>query len=242
MLCITVASQKGGVTKSSIALAEAALLAQRHRVAIVDLDPEGYATTLGLGQEKSADPLNDAPIRLHYPQLTGGELLLFAGGDAVDLADEAAIAAHIARAGRSADIVVIDTPPNGRSAAVAAALRAATLVVCPIVPEFQSLLGMQRLMATARALGATAPVRVLLSRWEARTVLAQDVHQQFVTTSPGLALSAIIPKDQRAAEAMAAGCPVPLYAKRSAAAAAYRTATYEIAALAGLHLPKGHLT
>lgn len=241
MIVIVSASQKGGVTKTSHALAGASLLAQRHRVAIVDLDPEAYATTLGLGQPKAADPLREEPRRIQHSRLANGELWLFAGGDAVDMASEAAIRAHIARASGVGDIVVIDTPPNGRSAAVAAALRTASVVVAPVIPEFQSLLGLQRLMATARLLGSQAPIRALLSRWEVRTVLAQDVHQQLVAAHPGLALSSIVPRDQRAAEAMAAGCPLPFYAKRSAAAAAYRTATYEIAALAGLHLPQGVL-
>ena len=205
MIIIVSASQKGGVTKSTHALAGCALLAQRHRVALLDLDPEAYATTLGLGQQKSANPLHAAPRRIEYSQLNGGELWLFAGGDAIDIASEAAIRAHIARAAVVADVVIIDTPPNGRSAAVAAALRAATIIVAPVIPEFQSLLGLQRLMATAHSLGVQAPVRALLSRWESRTVLAQDVHQQLVSAHPGLILSSIVPRDQRAAESMAAG-------------------------------------
>lgn len=240
-MIITSASCKGGVAKTSGALALAALLARHFRVAFLDLDKEAFATTMGLGQLLAADPLNDPPLIVPTGTTRGGELLLFAGSRALRNADETALSRHIGRASLAADIVVIDTPPDGSSPAVRAAIRAATVVVVPVLPDFAAMAGMQRLLSTASQLNAQAPVRALLSRWEARTRLAQDVHQQIVATSPNIALSAIVPRDQRVVEAMAAGSPVPLYAKRSPATAAYRTATYEIAALAGLSIPLGVL-
>ena len=240
-IVLTIASRKGGVTKTSSALTLAALLALRLRVIVVDLDEEAYATTLGLGQEKAHEPLIADPVRIAHRSLAaaGGELLLLAGGDAIGAASEQEVARHLARAATLADVVIVDTPPNGRSGALTAALRAASAIVVPMTPDFPSLQGAERLIASARTLGVRAPVRTLLSRWEPRTVLAQDVHRQLVTAQPGLVLSAVIPKDQRMAEAMAAGCPVPLYARRAPAVAAFRTATYEVAALAGLSIPVG---
>lgn len=239
-MIITTASQKGGVGKSSTAVSVASLLALRfpRRVAVLDLDKEAFATTMALGQNVAGDPLRDEPLVIPKGA-AGAELLLFAASAAIGLADESALSRHIARAAAVAEVVVIDTPPDGHSPAVLAALRAASAIVVPVTPDFQAMAGMERLRATAARLGVQAPVRALLSRWEARTRLAQDVHQQLVVRSPGIALSSIVPRDQRAAEAMAAGCPVPVFAKRSAATAAYRTATYEIAALAGLTLPSG---
>jgi chromosome partitioning protein len=241
LMIITSASQKGGVTKSSAALALASLFALRYRVAFLDLDKEAFATTMGLAQRVAADPLHDEPVRVSIGAPSAGELLLFAGSGAIGGADEEALARHIVRASQMADVVVIDTPPDGSSPAVLAALRAATVVVVPVTPEFDAMTGMQRLLATASRLGVVAPVRTLLSRWDARTRLAQDVHQLIVARNPGITLSAIVPRDQKAAEATAAGCPVPFYAKRSAAATAFRTATYEIAALTGLSIPQGAL-
>jgi cellulose biosynthesis protein BcsQ len=238
---ITSASNKGGVTKTSNALAIAALLAFYFRVAIIDLDKEAFATTMGLGQLLAADPLNDAPVIVPTGTKRAGELLLFAGSAALGCADEAALSRHIVRATEVADIVVIDTPPDGSSPAVRAATRAASVVVVPVLPDFAAMAGMQRLLATASELNPQVPVRALLSRWEARTRIAQDVHQQIVASNPGITLSSVVPRDQRAVEAMAAGCPLPVYAKRSPASAAYRTATYEIAALAGLSIPQGVL-
>lgn len=153
-------------------------------------------------------------------------------------ASEDAVAAHLARCAASADILFVDTPPNCRHPAVRAALRAATVVVAPVLPEFQALAGMEKLLATCQSLDVKAPVRALFSRWEASTVLARDVHRELVTAHPGMALSTTVPKDQRAAEAPAAGLPVTLYAPHSPSAVAYRAALYEIAATGGLRLPK----
>lgn len=237
-MILTFASGKGGIGKSSGALAAAALLARGYRVAFCDLDPDAYATVMGLGQTAHASPLAAHPLPIAHPLLPDGKLLLFPGGDSIADADELAVGAHLARCAAHADIVVVDTPPNRRSPAVAAALRMATVVVIPVVGEYQALAGMQKLMDSMRAFGATAAVRALLSRWEAQTVLARDVHRDLVTSYPGVALSAAIPRDQRVAEAPAAGLPVTLYAPRSAAAEAYRTATREIAATGGLRIAK----
>jgi chromosome partitioning protein len=240
VIIIVFASAKGGVGKSAAALATAGLLARHYRTTFIDLDPDGYATTMGLGESAVFDPLVAAPIAITHRLLTGGgSLHLLPSGERLDLASEPAIAAHIKRGAALADVVVVDTPPDRRRPTVTAALRAASVVVVPVLPEYQALSGLERLMETTRHLGVRAPIRALLVRWEPRTVLAQDVQRQLVTEHPGLAVSAIVPKDQRVAEAPAAGLPVTLYAPRSTASLAHRTATYEIAATAGLTIPKG---
>jgi chromosome partitioning protein len=241
MLCVTLASGKGGACKSTSALAVAGILAQHYRVGLLDLDPEAFATTMGLGQAEAADPLSAEPIVIKHPLLARGTLTLFPGGEPIDQATRAQIAAHIQRARRAVDILIIDTPPDRRRPTVLEALRAASVVVVPLPAEFQMLSGLEKLRATAEAVGSTAPIRALLSRWEPKTLLAQDVQRAMVTRFPGMAISAAIPKDQRAAEAPAAGLPVTLYAPRSAASAAFRIATCEIAASGGLRIPKEFL-
>jgi hypothetical protein len=56
---------------------------------------------------------------------------------------------------------------------------------------------------------------------------------------PGILVPVAVPRDQRAAEAPAAGVPVTLLAPRSRASVAYSTAAYDIAASAGIRIPKG---
>lgn len=237
-MIITFASGKGGVAKSTSALATAGLLARSYRVAFVDLDPDCYATTMGLGQSVQADPLAAPALPIVHPLLTGGQLLLHAGGEAIDTASEAAIVAHLEHCAAAVDIVVVDTPPDRRRPTVLAALRAATVVLVPIMPEYQALAGLEKLFETCRSLGTTAPVRALLSRWEPRTLLAQDVQRDLVSAYPGATLSMAIPRDQRAAEAPAVGLPVTLCSPRSPSALAFRTAVHELVATGGVRIPK----
>jgi chromosome partitioning protein len=240
---ITLASGKGGVGKTTGALAIAALLAKRYRVSLVDFDPESYATGMGLNLETfpKPDPLHAAPEQYIDLEVAGGSLCVFAGGPEIDDASDSDIEAHIARAADISDIVVVDTPPDRRRPAVTTALRLASVLVIPITPEFQSISGMEKLLETSRSVGSRAVPRALLSRWEPRTNLARDVQRELVSRHPGLAVSVAIPRDQRAAEAPASARPVTLLAPRCAAAEAYRTATYEIAASAGLLIPRGGL-
>ena len=238
-MIITFSTSKGGGVKTTGAVAAAGLLAQHYRVAVADFDPDAYTTVMGLGQSASHDPLTADPIRITHPLIERGELWLHPGGDAIDTASEAELAAHLALCAAPVDFLIVDTPPDRRRPTVIAALRAADIVVIPVVPEYQGLAGLEKLMDTCRALGIRAKVRALRSRWEANTVLARDVERDLVTSHPDKVISVAVPKDQRAAEAPAAGLPVTLYAPRCPASLAYRTAVHEIAATGGVHIPRG---
>ena len=226
---IVFANGKGGVGKSSSALAVAASIARRAHVVVVDLDPEGFATVMGLGQRLSRDPFNSTPVGISHRALAGaGSLRLIPSSTELHLLSEEAIHRRLEYAASVADIVVVDTPPNRRAAAVQAALRGATTVVVPIIPEFQALAGWYRIFEAARSLGLSVPMRALLCRWEPRTTLASEVHRELITRHPGAVLSAVVPRDQRAAEASAKGLPVNLYSPRCRASRAYELAALEL--------------
>lgn len=238
-MTLTWAIRKGGSGKTTGALAVAAWLAQRFRVLVVDLDPDAFATTMGLGQSVHPDPLAASAIPIPHRDSKVGHLMLLPGGEAIDRASQSDIEAHIQRASNLADIVVVDTPPDGRRPTVLGALVKATVTIVPVIPDYQSLAGLEKLLQTSASLGLSTPVKALRSRWEPRTLLAQDVEHDLVTTRPGMALTTFVPKDQRAAESPAAGVPLPMYAKQSAASLAYRLAAIEISAIAGQPIPRG---
>lgn len=226
---IVFANGKGGVAKTSSALAVAASVARRHHVVVVDLDPDGFATAMGLGQRLAHDPFISTSVAISHPLLSGpGSLRLVPSSSRLHLLSEGAILRRLDYARSLADIVVVDTPPDRRSAAVQAALRAATTIVVPIIPEFQALAGWYRITETAESLGTPAARRALLCRWESRTTLASDVRLELDTHHPGVALSAVVPRDQRAAEASAKGLPVNLFAPSCRAARAYDLAALEL--------------
>lgn len=238
-MIISLCSAKGGVSRSTGSLGLAGALARAFRTAVVDLDADAYSTEMGLAQSPCDDPLNAPPITFTHPRIREGNLILFRGGDALDRASDTEIASHIERARCAADIVVIDTPPDRRRPTVTMAMAAADVVVIPVLPEFQAVSGLERILCTMAEMRLNAPVRALLSRWEAQTRLARDVQLELLAQHPGLVVPIAVPRDQRAAEAPAAGVPVTLLAPRSRAATAYSTAVYDIAASAGLRIPKG---
>jgi cellulose biosynthesis protein BcsQ len=240
MACtIALASGKGGVGRSMVGVTASSMLAQRYTVGLVDLDPEAYATTMGLAQPPASDPLSAPGIRITHPRHESAQLTLWAGGEALDSASEVEMDEHVARCAAAVDVLVIDTPPARRSPTVRAALRAASVVVVPMLADFQAFSGYEKILATCAEIGVSAPVRVLFTRWDQRTRLAADVQQQLGACHPGAAVAMPIPRDQRVPEAAAFGVPAPWFAPSSRAVTAMRTALYEIAGSGGLQIPRG---
>jgi chromosome partitioning protein len=236
---IAFGSGKGGVGRTSASVNISALMAERYGVGLLDLDPDAYATTMGLGQPPAADPLSAPGIPITHPRNRSVRFTLWAGGEALDSASESEMAEHVARCAAAVDVLVIDTPPARRSPTVRAALHAASVIVVPVLADFQAFSGYEKILSTCAEVGVSAPVRVLFTRWDQRTRLAADVQQQLGACHPGAAVSMPIPRDQRVPEAAARGVPAPWFAPSSRAVTAMRTALYEIAGSGGLQIPRG---
>jgi septum site-determining protein MinD len=232
---ISLASAKGGVGKTTAAISLLAWLTEMYgglRIALVDLDPEGYATAMGLGQPLAANPLHATPISV--AMRNGRTALLFPGGDATADASERELVAHIQRGAHVADVVLVDTPPTRRSDAVRAALRAAHVIVTPVMPEPQAYGGFTRVLAQTSEMRVTAPVVALFSRWEARTVTARSIHMHMLASPAHEKLDPIVPRDERVVKAMVKAIPVPVAAPDSPASRAYHLAAIELARLTNL--------
>ncbi|HEY9225362.1 MAG TPA: ParA family protein, partial [Gemmatimonadaceae bacterium] len=230
-----VASDKGGTGRTTASLGLAALFAMRpvpDKVALVDLDPAGYATLLGLGQSLASNPLSCSPVAI--PLRARGVLELFPAGRALAHASASQIRAHISRAKASADLVIIDTPPTRASPLVGEALHAATHVVSPVLPDFQSYSGFTGILADILATVPSTPVHALLSRWEPHTVVARSIEAIMRRTPTFTTLTAVVPRDKRVVESMATATPVPVGAPRSRASAALRLAAIQLATIANI--------
>jgi chromosome partitioning protein len=238
---IAVANQKGGVGKTTTAINLAtALAACGKRVLIVDLDPQGNAST-GLGVERGdrktgayevlidsvAIPEATKPTNVPNmwivpttPDLAGAEIEL------IDLTRrEFRLRDALAKTTLSYDFILIDCPPS-LTLLTLNAMVAADCVLVPLQCEFYALEGLSQLMKTIeRVKQKLNPVLeiqgVVLTMFDKRSSLneqvASDVRQHFGDKVYDTA----IPRNVRIAEAPSYGMPALLYDIRCAGSQAY---------------------
>jgi len=231
---VALTSGKGGVGKTTLALALAAAWRREGlAVAVVDFDPQGGAT-LAAGVRPPADPLEAPPVAAHG-------FTLWPAGRGLAAADADALAVRLARArympapgALAPDVVVVDCSPALTDALHAAALPDADPVVVVARLDAAGLPNVAEAVALARDLGR--PVRVVPT-FDARTGLAREA-LAFLRGRYGDAVTAaVIPTDARAAEAPGRGAPVLDTAPRSKVAAAVRQLAAELLATPRVRVP-----
>jgi len=214
-------SGKGGVGKSTLALALADVWATRgRRVALVDFDPQGGAT-LAAGIVRPDDPLAAPPVGVHgFTLWPGGRALALATGD------ELAQRLEAARAG--ADVVLVDCSPALTDAAHAVALPGASRVLVVARCDAAGLPNVAEAVQVAEA--ARVPYSVVPT-FKGTTGLTREA-LAFLRGRYGVAVSrAEVPTDAKAAEAAGRGAPVTTTARRSRVAEAVRALVAELEAL-----------
>jgi chromosome partitioning protein len=216
---LALASGKGGVGKSTLALAIAAALVDRgHAVALVDSDPQGGATrSLGVavppGETVTADP-----VAVHG-------FTLYPAGRALAGADVATHAARLEDARGVGAWVVVDLSPALTDAAHAAAFAVADLVLVVARCDAAGLGNVAETVELALAMGRRV---VVVPTFDGRTGLSREAHA-FLRGRYGEAVTAAtIPADARAAEAPGRGLPVTRSAPRSRVAVAVRALVDEL--------------
>lgn len=256
---IALANQKGGVGKTTTAVSlSVALAAGGYRVLLVDIDPQGNATS-SLGIEKSGlertiyDLLvgnasaRDVAVdtgrdRLQLlpsaPELAGAEVEL------VDVpARESRLKAGLDTIRSDYDLIFIDCPPSLGLITVNA-MTAADLVLVPIQCEFLALEGVGQLITTIdlvrRHLNPSLDIiGVLMTMYDGRTRLSQHVVNEVRSYFPERIFSEVIPRSVRLAEAPSYGQAIIEYDRPSRGAVAYRAVAAEL--LERLRLPPMNL-
>ncbi len=248
MRIFAVANQKGGVGKTTTTTSLGAALAEAgKRVLIVDLDPQGNATT-GLGVdgrrfEKSVYDvlLNDAPM-VDIVEPTGFTNL-FVAPATLDLAGvEQELTAVISRELRlkralasvegDFDYVFIDCPPSLGLITINA-FAAATDIMVPVQTEFYALEGLTQLRniidLVQRNLNPTLKIsKVVLTMYDSRNTLSQDVAIEVRRHFAEELCRTRIPRTVRLAEAPSHGQPITTFDPQSRGAKAYRALAEEI--------------
>jgi chromosome partitioning protein len=222
---LAIVSGKGGVGKTSIAVALAAIAARHlRRVVLVDSDPVGGATyASGLDPMSIALGLSDVlagKVPADRALVVASESYLVLGATPALVADEPTARRTFPRIiiGLTADLIVIDTPP-GFGPFAQAAVEAADDVLVPIIAEPLSVRTAEYVLGLLDGLGARKKMRGFVpTLYEPRRVLSGD--QLAELGKLGAPVLEPVPRGVAAAEAVLTGKSVIAYAPRSAPAVA----------------------
>jgi chromosome partitioning protein len=248
---MTIANQKGGVGKTTTAVNLAASLAQHGlQVLVIDLDPQGNASTAldvdhHVGVPSVYDVLvEDRPLAEvirpagEMPGLFCVPATIDLAGAEIELVPVVARELRLARALRGfdtshLDYVFVDCPPSLGLLTINA-LVAAEEVLLPIQCEYYALEGVHQLLNTAELVRVNFNPglhvsTVLLTMYDGRTRLASDVADDVRAHFGGSVLRTIIPRSVRVSEAPSRGQSVISYDPGSSGAIAYTEAAKELA-------------
>jgi chromosome partitioning protein len=251
---LTIANQKGGVGKTTTTVNLAAALALHGcQVLVIDLDPQGNAST-GMGIEHHAgvpsiyDVLLDNVPLADVVQPAAGIAKLRCVPATIDLAGaeielvsvvaresrlQRAIATYCEGAGSDVDYVLVDCPPS-LGLLTLNAMVATEEVLIPIQCEYYALEGLGQLLKTVDLVRANLNPKlsvstILLTMYDARTRLADQVAAEVRSHFGDIVLEATIPRSVRVSEAPGYGQSVVTYDPGSRGSIAYLEAAREIA-------------
>jgi chromosome partitioning protein len=247
---IAIANQKGGVGKSTTAVSLGASLADLgYRVLVIDLDPQGNAST-GMGIRHEArettvydvivaeSPIDDAIVKTPVERLHAVPSTIDLAGAEIELVSQFSRETRLKKAldpireGRY-DFVLLDCPPSLGLLTVNA-LTAAEELIVPIQCEYYALEGLGQLLRNVSLVQQNINPELRLSgivmtMFDPRTKLSGQVVEEVQRFFGELVYDVIIPRTVRLSEAPGFGQPISVYDPKSRGAQTYRQLAAEVA-------------
>jgi chromosome partitioning protein len=249
MIRITIANQKGGVGKTTTAINLAtAMAAMGWRVLLIDLDPQGNASTgLGVSQAErvrsSYDVLmnetviEEAAIATRIPRLDIVPAVADLSGAEIELVEVPQRTERLKKALDAApvgywDVCIVDCPPSLGLLTINALVAAHSLLV-PLQCEFFALEGLSQLLQTFERIRAKfnpglSILGVGLTMYDRRNRLTDQVADDVRACLGATVFETVIPRNVRLSEAPSHGLPALIYDHRCAGSEAYMALAREV--------------
>ena len=258
MKIISIINQKGGVGKTTTVINLASALSQQgKKILVIDIDPQGYATTgLGLSNIDQSDltiygilngtrsilevikrtNFNNLDIITSNVDLSGLEVETAGDSDRAFIL-KAKLTAYLNDSRALYDYILIDCPPS-LSLLTVMALVASNSLLVPLQTEFFALEGLTQLMKTIERIKMNLNPKldiqgILLTMYDRRNKLSSEVEREARDYFKDKVYKTVIPRNVRLSEAPSHGVPVLIYDKNCPGSRSYYSFTDEFVSQEG---------